>query len=121
MTFAFDSGPVKLVVQLKQFMLITPLIELLLLLQLITVHNIARSNIVCGKGACYASHAPATIQESHAICADQTMQFISDGPAAAQKGRGGQKAQGGEERGARGMAKCKYYKFKAYKVNCIRF
>lgn len=73
------------------------------------MHNIARSDSLCGKSASDASHATATIQESNAICSDQAMQFISDGAGAVKKGRGGQKAEGGEERGARGMAECKYY------------
>lgn len=54
------------------------------------------------------------------------MQFISNRTAAAQKGRGGQKTEGGEERGARRVAECKYdleYSFPLilYIFNCLFF
>lgn len=75
-----------------------------------TVYNNARSDSVCDEGACHTSHAPAALKESHAICADQTVQSISNSTAATQKGRGGQEAEGGEERGARRVAERKYGK-----------
>lgn len=79
----------------------------LLHLLLIVVRNLSGSHTVRDQAASDASNASRSFKESDAIRPDQALQPLPDRAGAAEEGRGGQEAEGGEEGGARGVAERK--------------